>query len=67
MDSPPTPPHSLGALTSYELSRYRHQLEHALKALPGNNPARAGFQQQLTEVMNEQDSRLTIISTNGQA
>lgn len=30
MDIPPVPPHPLEALTPYELSRYRRQLEHAL-------------------------------------
>ena len=38
MDMPPVPPHPLDALTSYELSRYRRQLEHALKAVPGHDP-----------------------------
>jgi hypothetical protein len=51
------PPHPLGALTTYELSRYRRQLEHALKALPGHAPVRELLQQRLAEAMAEQDSR----------
>ena len=31
---PAQPAHPLHALTTYELSRYRRELEHALKALP---------------------------------
>ena len=34
MDLPPVPPHPLDTLTTFELSRYRRQLEHALKAVP---------------------------------
>ncbi len=57
MTAPQPPPDSLAALTAYDLSRYRRELEHALKALPGHAPARALFQQQLANVMAEQHSR----------
>jgi hypothetical protein len=53
------PRHPLPALTTYELSRYRRDLEHALKGLPTTAPARQQAQQQLAEVMAEQDSRTT--------
>ena len=66
MDMPPVPPHPLDALTSYELSRYRRQLEHALRAVPGHDPARAGLQQRLADVQAEQHSRTTITATGGQ-
>ena len=56
MDTP-RPPRPLPALTAYELSRYRRQLEHALKAMPGHAPARGLLQQRLAEVMAEQQSR----------
>ena len=66
MDMPPAPPHPLDALTTYELSRYRRQLEHALKAVPGHDPVRAGLQQRLADVQAEQHSRTTITATSGQ-
>ena len=61
MDTPLPPPHPLDALTTYELSRYRRQLEHALKALPGHAPARGQLQQRRAEVMAELQSRTAII------
>ena len=66
MDMPPVPSHPVAALTSYELSRYRRQLEHALKAVPGHDPARAGLQQRLADVQAEQHSCTTITATGGQ-
>jgi len=66
MDMPPVPPDPLEALTTYELSRYRRQLEHALKAVPGHDPARAGLQQRLADVQAEQHSRITMTAAGGQ-
>jgi hypothetical protein len=60
MDIPPLPPHPLDALVTYELRDYRHQLEHALQALPATAPARRLLQQRLTDVLDEQQSRITI-------
>ena len=57
MATPQPPPDPLAALTAYDLSRYRRELEHALKALPGHAPARALLQQRLADVMAEQHSR----------
>jgi hypothetical protein len=57
---PAQPAHPLHALTTYELSRYRRELEHALKSLPTQAPVRAQLQDKLAEVMAEQDSRLDI-------
>ena len=64
MDTPLPPPHPVDSLTAYELSRYRRQLEHALKALPGHAPARGQLQQRLAEVMVEQRSRTTITGSS---
>jgi hypothetical protein len=50
--TPEPPRHPLPALTTYELSRYRRELERALRGLPGHAPARRLVQQQLAEVMN---------------
>ncbi|HTX26253.1 MAG TPA: hypothetical protein VME19_04440 [Streptosporangiaceae bacterium] len=60
------PPHPLYALTTYELSRYRRELEHALTALPGHAPVRGQLQQRLAEVQAEQHSRAQL-STGGRA
>jgi hypothetical protein len=54
------PPHPLHALTTYELSRYRRKLEHALIALPGHAPVRGQLQQRLAEVQAEEQSRAQI-------
>jgi hypothetical protein len=59
-----SPRHPLPALTTYELSRYRRQLEHALKALPGHAPVRELLQQQLAEAIAEQDSRTAPPATD---
>jgi hypothetical protein len=60
----PTPPHPLHALTTFELSRYRRELEHSLRSLPTQAPARAQLQQQLAQAMAEQDSRTQIYQAN---
>ena len=54
------PAHSLDALTTYELSRYRRQLEHALKALPEHAAVRELLRTKLAEVLAEQESRVVI-------
>ena len=54
------PEHPLHALTTYELSRYRRQLEHALKALPEHAAVRELLRAKLAEVLAEQESRVVI-------
>ena len=63
MDTPPAPPHPTNALTAYELSRYRRQLEHALKAVPGHDPARAGLQKRLADLQAEHRHRRRAMTT----
>jgi hypothetical protein len=58
--STPQPPHPLGALTTAELTRYRRELEHALKALPGHAAVRQQLQARLADVQAEQESRAAI-------
>jgi hypothetical protein len=58
--NPGRPPHPLHALTTYELSRYRRELERALKSLPTQAPVRIQLQDKLAQVKAEQDSRLNI-------
>ncbi len=65
MDIPPA--RSLDTLTPRELSRYRRQLEHALRALPGHEPARTAVQQQLADVTAEQHARTTPAAPGRQA
>ena len=67
MDIPLPLPHPVDSLTASELSRYRRQLEHALKALPGYAAARGQLQQRLADVMAEQRSRTTITDSSEQA
>jgi hypothetical protein len=59
------PRHPLPGLTTYELSRYRRELDHAIQVLPARAAARALLQQRLAEVLAEQASRATITSTPG--
>ena len=54
------PKHPMHALTTYELARYRRELEHALQALPEHAPVRELLQAKLAEVLAEQDSRTRI-------
>jgi hypothetical protein len=54
------PGHPLHALTTYELSRYRRQLEHALKALPEHATVRELLRGKLAEALAEQESRVVI-------
>jgi len=45
------------ALTTYQLSRYRRELEHALKALPEHVAVRELLGGKLAEVLAEQEGR----------
>jgi hypothetical protein len=63
--STPQPPHPLGALTTFELSRYRRELEHSLRSLPTQAPDRAQLQHKLAQVLDEQESRAQIRRANG--
>lgn len=56
-----TPPeHALPRLATFELTKYRRELERALKRLPTNSEARPGLIGQLSEVLAEQESRKRI-------
>jgi hypothetical protein len=59
-DTVEPPEHPLHALTTYELSRYRRQLEHALKALPEHATVRELLREKLAEALAEQESRVVI-------
>jgi hypothetical protein len=63
---PDPPPHPLPALTTFELARYRRDLEHALQSMSVRSPARGQLEQRLAEVQAEQQSR-TQVSTRAPA
>jgi hypothetical protein len=54
----PKPPHPMFALTTSELSKYRSQLEHALKDRQvGQAEIAVALKQRLDEVLAEQEQR----------
>jgi hypothetical protein len=57
------PKHPMHALTTYELARYRRELEHALKELCEHAAVRELLQARLAEVLAEEDSRTKIANT----
>jgi hypothetical protein len=58
---PVAPPrHPLFALTTYELARYRRDLEQALRVIPAQSAVREPLRDKLAEVLAEQDSRTKI-------
>jgi hypothetical protein len=59
------PPHPMHALTTYELTNYRRELEHSLTTLPEHAQVRALLQQRLAEVLAEQDSRNRLQHADG--
>jgi hypothetical protein len=56
----PRPKHPMYALTTFELTGYRRELEHALSTLPGHAVAREQLRQRLAEVLSEQQSRTRL-------
>ena len=54
------PEHPMHELMTYELSRYRRELEHALKELPEHAPVRELLHGKLAEVLAGEDSRAKI-------
>jgi hypothetical protein len=54
------PEHPLHELATYELSRYRRELEHALEPLPQHAAVRELLRGKLAEVLAEQESRVVI-------
>jgi hypothetical protein len=56
------PPHPIHALTSYEISRYRRELEHAIQGISPDAPVQADLRRKLAEVTAEQDQRAKLAS-----
>ena len=63
--TPDPPPHRLSALTTYELTGYRRELEHALTTTPGTAPVRTLLHTRLSEVLAEQEARTRLRDTGG--
>ena len=59
-DQPAQPAHPLPAMATFELNRFRYELEHALRGTPIGAPGRQQLQQRLAEVMAEQQSRVDL-------
>jgi hypothetical protein len=61
------PAHSLPALATFELDRYRRQLEHAIEFYDRTDPAAAvlaGLRDHLAEAIAEQHDRARIAARN---
>jgi hypothetical protein len=58
------PKYPVSALTTFELRRYRRELEHAVKTLPEHATVREELQQRLAVVLAEQDERVRIARAN---
>jgi hypothetical protein len=59
------PEHPVSALTTYELARYRSELEREVKTLPEHASVRELLQQRLAVVLAEQDERVHIRQAGG--
>ena len=51
------PKHPLSQLTTSELSRYRHELQHAIEGISPNAQVQADLRRRLDAVMAEQEDR----------
>ena len=54
------PKHPVHALTTGELSRFRRELEHAVKRIPPEAPVQDDLRRKLSEVLAEEDQRQRI-------
>jgi len=58
------PEHPLPRLATFELTRYRRELERARKRLPTDSGARPALLGRLSEVLAEQESRERIANAS---
>jgi hypothetical protein len=54
------PKHPLHALTTYEIARYRRELERAIKGISEDAPVQIDLRRKLDEVLAEQDARARL-------
>ena len=59
-DQPAQPAHPLPAMATFELSRFRDELERALRGTPIGAPSRQQLQQRLAEGVAERQSRADL-------
>jgi hypothetical protein len=57
---PDEPEHALHALATFELARYRRELEHAIKGISADAPVQTDLRSKLDAVLAEQTSRERI-------
>jgi hypothetical protein len=57
---PAEPSHPVHALTTYEIARYRRELEHAIKKISPDAPVQTDLRRKLDAVLAEQDERARI-------
>jgi hypothetical protein len=57
------PSHPIHALTTYEISRYRSELEHAVAGISPDAPVQADLRRKLDEVLAEQEQRAKLASS----
>jgi hypothetical protein len=57
---PAEPSHPVHALTTYEIARYRRELEHAIKGVSPDAPVQDDLRRKLDEVIAEQAERAKI-------
>jgi hypothetical protein len=56
------PGHPIHALTTYEITRYRRELEHAIGGISPDAPVQADLRRKLDEVLAEQEQRAKLAS-----
>ena len=56
------PEHPIHALTTYEIARYRRELEHAIGGISPDAPVQANLRRKLDEVLAEQEQRAKLAS-----
>jgi hypothetical protein len=59
-DMPPRPLHPLHQCTTFELSNYRGELEHAIKATPEHAAIMGALRDRLDAVLAEESARRNI-------
>ena len=56
------PEHPIHALTTYEIARYRRELEHAIQVISPDAPVQADLRRKLDAVTAEQEERVKLAS-----
>lgn len=62
---PGPPDRRLGEYTTWELTTYRRELEHAIRRIPDTAPVQADLRSRLADVETEEQSRARLAAANG--